>query len=87
MMYTPIKKLSRVNTNLQQAMAAAERIFEMLDTHTEVDERPGAQPLKPTSASVEFRNVAFTYDDGHPRYVLRDVSFCVAPARWSRSSG
>ena len=45
MMYTPIKKLSRVNTNLQQAMAASERIFKMLDTHTEVQERPGAQPL------------------------------------------
>ena len=42
MMYTPIKRLSRVNTNLQQAMAASERIFEMLDTHSEVAERPGA---------------------------------------------
>ena len=52
MMYTPIKKLSRVNTNLQQAMAASERIFTMLDTHTEVGERPDARPLKPTRASV-----------------------------------
>ena len=41
MIYTPIKKLSRVNTNLQQALAASERIFKMLDTHTEVKERPG----------------------------------------------
>jgi subfamily B ATP-binding cassette protein MsbA len=77
MMYTPIKKLSRVNTNLQQAMAASERIFTMLDTHTEVGERPDARPLKPTRASVEFQNVAFAYDDGHAKYVLRDVSFCV----------
>ena len=76
MMYTPIKKLSRVNTNLQQAMAASERIFTMLDTHTEVRERPDAQPLKPTRASVEFRKVAFAYDDGGAKYVLRDVSFC-----------
>ena len=36
MMYGPIKKLSRVNTNLQQAIAASERIFELLDTHSEV---------------------------------------------------
>ena len=43
MMYTPIKKLSRVNANIQQAIAAAERIFEMLDTHTEVLEQPGAR--------------------------------------------
>jgi subfamily B ATP-binding cassette protein MsbA len=77
MMYTPIKKLSRVNTNLQQAMAAAERIFTMLDTHTEVEERPDARPLTPTRASVEFQKVAFAYDDGHAKYVLRDVSFCV----------
>ena len=42
MMYTPAKKLSRVNADLQQAMAASERIFEMLDTHTEVHERPDA---------------------------------------------
>src|SRR5688572_8704862 len=42
MMYGPAKKLSRVNADLQQAIAAAERIFEMLDTHSEVRERPGA---------------------------------------------
>jgi subfamily B ATP-binding cassette protein MsbA len=61
MMYTPIKKLSRVNTNLQQAIAAAERIFEMLDTHSEVKEREGARPLETLRRSVEFRNVSFAY--------------------------
>src|SRR5688572_29723458 len=35
LMYGPIKKLSRVNANLQQAVSASERIFELLDTHTE----------------------------------------------------
>src|SRR6185437_3626930 len=44
MLYTPIKRLSRVNANLQQASAAAERIFELLDTHSEVKERPEARP-------------------------------------------
>ncbi len=77
MMYTPIKKLSRVNTNLQQAMAAAERIFHMLDRHTEVHERPGATPMQPLRRSVEFRNVAFAYDDADTP-ILRDVSFTVA---------
>ena len=61
MMYTPVKKLSRVNTNLQQAIAAAERIFEMLDTHSEVKEREGARPLETLRRSVEFRNVSFAY--------------------------
>ena len=40
-MYGPAKKLSRVNADLQQAIAASERIFEMLDTHTEVVEERG----------------------------------------------
>jgi subfamily B ATP-binding cassette protein MsbA len=77
MMYTPIKKLSRVNTNLQQAMAAAERIFEMLDTHSEVLERPGARALAPLARSIEFSGVSFEYEDGSERYVLHDVSFRV----------
>ena len=47
MMYGPIKKLSRVNASLQQTIAASERIFEMLDTHTEVHEKPGAPALAP----------------------------------------
>ncbi len=63
LMYGPAKKLSRVNANLQQAVAAAERIFDMLDTHTEVRELPGAQPLRPFSAAIEFRDVTFGYND------------------------
>jgi len=78
MMYTPIKKLSRVNANLQQAMAASERIFTMLDTHTEVRERPGAKVLAPLREGVEFRNVAFGYEDGDGKPTLHDVSFRVA---------
>ena len=78
MMYTPIKKLSRVNTNLQQAIAAAERIFEMLDTHSEVTERPGARQLAPLRQSVEFRNVGFAYKNASASPILEDVSFSVA---------
>ena len=64
MMYAPIKKLSRVNATLNQAIAASERIFEMLDTHSEVLDRPDATPLAPLAQSVEFRGVSFKYDDG-----------------------
>jgi subfamily B ATP-binding cassette protein MsbA len=78
MMYGPIKKLSRVNTNLQQAIAASERIFELLDTHSEVGERPGAAALAPVRDSIEFRDVSFQYEDGSGKYVLRDVSFSAA---------
>jgi subfamily B ATP-binding cassette protein MsbA len=77
LMYGPIKKLSRVNANLQQAVAASERIFELLDTHTEVRERPGALPLPPFTGQIEFRDVSFAYEDGHGRSTLRGVSFTV----------
>jgi len=77
MMYGPIKKLSRVNAALQQAIAAAQRIFELLDIHSEVREAPNAPVLAPLEASVEFRDVAFAYDDEPGRFILRHVSFSV----------
>ena len=61
MMYGPAKKLSRVNANLQQAIAAAERIFEMLDTHSEVREREQAADLPRFRGVIEFRDVRFSY--------------------------
>ena len=75
MLYTPVKRLSRVNANLQQAMAAATRIFEVLDTHSEVRERPGSRPIAPLVRSIEFKDVSFAYDDGAGKAVLRNVSF------------
>ncbi len=77
MMYMPIKKLSRVNASIQQAIAAAERIYKMLDTHTEVHQQPSAPPLARMHASVEFRDVGFAYDDRPNHFVLRHASFTV----------
>ena len=75
MLYTPVKRLSRVNANMQQAIAASVRIFEILDTHSEVLERSGARPLEKVARSIEFREVSFAYDDGAGKTVLRQVSF------------
>ena len=61
MMYSPAKKLSRVNANIQQALAASERIFAILDTHSEVEDRAGAPPAAPFSRAIEFRDVQFSY--------------------------
>jgi subfamily B ATP-binding cassette protein MsbA len=77
MMYAPAKKLSRVNANLQQAIAASERIFEMLDTHSEVTERAGATPLAPFRDAIELRNVQFSYAGNNGEATLRGVSFTV----------
>lgn len=76
LMYGPAKKLSRVNANLQQAIAASERIFEMLDTHTEVTEKPGAVALAPFRRVIDFRDVVFGYDEPETR-TLRGVTFSV----------
>jgi ATP-binding cassette, subfamily B, bacterial MsbA len=76
LMYGPAKKLSRVNANLQQAIAASERIFELLDAHTEVHEDPGAPPLSRFEGRIEFRDVGFGYDDTQRR-ILKGVSFRV----------
>ena len=78
MMYAPAKKLSRVNADLQQAMAAAERIFEILDSHNEVVERPGAMALPPFARRIDFSGVRFAYGDGDAAATLDGVTFSVA---------
>jgi len=77
LMYGPAKKLSRVNASLQQTMAASERIFEILDLHSEVVERPGARKLAPVAHGIEFDNVSFNYEDDRGRRILRGVSLKV----------
>jgi subfamily B ATP-binding cassette protein MsbA len=77
LMYAPARKLSRVNADLQQAAAAADRIFEILDTHSEVRERPDAVALPRFSRTIEFRDVHFTYGEEHEP-TLQGVTFAVA---------
>ena len=77
LMYGPVKKLTRVNANLQQAAAAAERVFELLDARTEVVEKPGAIALPRFARAVEFHEVTFAYEDGHGKPVLSGVSVSI----------
>ena len=75
LMYAPIKRLSRVNANIQQASAAAERVFETLDTRSEAPDKPDARRLPPLERSIAFRDVSFAYDDAPDEAVLDHVSF------------
>jgi subfamily B ATP-binding cassette protein MsbA len=77
LMYGPARKLSRVNADLQQAASAADRIFEILDTHSEVRERPDAVALPRFSRAIEFRDVRFTYGEGMEP-TLAGVTFTVS---------
>jgi subfamily B ATP-binding cassette protein MsbA len=64
MIYEPIKSLSRVNSTVQQGMAAAVRVFSILDIQPAITDRPGALAAKPLQEALEFRDVSFTYDSG-----------------------
>ena len=77
LMYGPARKLSRVNADLQQAAAAADRIFEILETHSEVHERPDAVALPRFSRVIEFRDVRFAYGGVGHDATLRRVAFTV----------
>lgn len=70
----PIKRLTNVYTINQQAMAAAERIFETLDTPSSVVEKPGAMILPVIKKGVRFENVYFKYEE---RDVLKDINIDV----------
>jgi ATP-binding cassette, subfamily B, bacterial MsbA len=76
LMYGPARKLSRVNADLQQAAAAAERVFEVLATHSEVLDRADATTMVPFARDIEFRDVRFSYD-GAEVATLNGVSFTV----------
>jgi len=73
-MYTPVKRLSRVNSTLQAALAAGERVFEVLDRHDEVPEKKDAVVLPRMRNGIEYRDVGFGYADAHGG-VLHNVSF------------
>ena len=75
--YQPVSTLSRLNESLQQAVAGAERVFEILDTESEVREAPDAVDLKHCQGHIEFRDVHFHYVDGQP--VLEGISFEAKP--------
>ena len=74
LMYSPVKKLSRVHLQIQQAVSAADRIFEIVDAPVSVASRPGAVPFAGRVESIVFDQVAFSYGDNP---VLGDVSFSV----------
>ncbi len=80
--FDPVRMLSMQYTIMQRAMAAAHRIFEVLDVPVTIADKPGAQilgvrPLAVEAPTVEFRNVTFGYDPARP--ILHDVSFKVRP--------
>jgi ATP-binding cassette, subfamily B, multidrug efflux pump len=75
----PIQQIAVLWTNVQNAIAGAERIFGLLDEVPAVHDRGGAKDLPTIIGKVEFRNVSHQYEDAVP--VLKDVSFTADPGQ------
>jgi ABC-type multidrug transport system fused ATPase/permease subunit len=75
--YEPVNRLTQVDNVFQEAIAAGDRIFELLDETTDIQDPSGAVPLPPIEGKVAFEGVDFRYATGDG--VLHDVSFTMAP--------
>lgn len=73
----PIKRLTRVIGNIQKALAAAQRVFMIIDMPEEIAGSRDAKQLPEVSGKVEFQNVSFAYND--KGNVITDLSFSVKP--------
>ena len=62
-MYTPVKKLSKANQSIQQALASYTRVEEILSADSRIVDRPNAHALPRVSQEIEFENVSFQYED------------------------
>lgn len=74
--FAPIRELSQQYSTLQSAMAAGERIFEVLDVEPEVQDKPDAYDLPPIEGRVDYNNVTFGYGNTE---ILHNVDLHVAP--------
>lgn len=77
--FWPIVEITTFYNGIQSAMAAAERIFETLDTAPDIVDAPDAIKIPPVKGEILFQNVTFGYDRTHP--VLEDINFHVEPGK------
>ena len=75
MIYEPIKGISKINSTVQQGVAAAVRVFDLLDISPEIKDSPGAQELPVLSKHIDFENVSFSYDNKVP--ALKNINLQV----------
>ena len=75
----PIKRITRVTGNIQKALAAAQRVFDVLDLPEEVTDLPDARPLPAVTGSVSLEHVTFSYNKGDE--IIHDLSFSVNPGQ------
>jgi subfamily B ATP-binding cassette protein MsbA len=76
--YNPVKRLARLHAELQEGLAAADRVFHLMDRAPRLTDRPGARPLEVRAGAIRFADVSFAYG---PNPVLRHVNMEVPPGR------
>lgn len=77
--YEPVTSIARVNDTIQRALAAAERIFEVLDTEPDLSDAVGAKEIAPIEGRVTFENVSFSYSTGEE--VLSGIDITAEPGQ------
>lgn len=77
--FKPVQDLAKLTNTIAQASVGVERVSELLDAETGIEERPDAIEPRELRGALSFERVAFGYDESKP--VLRDVSFDVAPGQ------
>jgi len=77
--YQPLKSLANLNASLQEGLAAAERVFEVLDVEPTIRDMPGARPLRVEGGEIRFEGVRFGYAPG--AVALDGVSLTVPAGR------
>jgi subfamily B ATP-binding cassette protein MsbA len=70
--YDPVKGVTRINSTIQQGLAAATRVFGLLDMEPEIQDKVNAKELPPFTSKIEFVDLNFGYDDTLP--VLQDIN-------------
>ena len=64
--YEPMKKLAMLNANLQEGLAGAQRMFDLLDVEPGIREKPAAHPLSVSAGRIRLEDVRFAYEPGRP---------------------
>jgi len=77
--YNPLRSLANLNSSLQHGLAAAERVFTVLDYRPAIDDAPDAKPLVVTNGHVALKGVHFSYDA--EKVALHDVSIDAPPGK------
>jgi len=75
--FQPIQELSNIWTSIQSAFAAAERVFNIIDTSIDIKDSPDSEPIGPIKGEIVYDHMSFGYEKDRP--VLRDINLTIEP--------